>query len=76
ASRDGKEGADKLRDYALNELGLDAARDEIIISVLPPVELSSTQIRQLVSKDEDAEKYLGKDVYDYIKKKGLYNELY
>ena len=76
ASRDGKEGVKKLREYALNTLGLDADKGEIMISVLEPVELSSTQIRQLISQEKCAEKYLGKDVSDYIKKRNLYHELH
>ena len=76
ASRDGKEGVKKLCEYAMNTLGLDADKGEIIISVLPPVELSSTQIRQLITQEKSAEKYLGKDVSDYIKKRGLYHELH
>ena len=75
ASRDGKEGADKLSDYAASVLGLDAAKGEIIISVLPPVELSSTQIRRMITDGENAEEYLGKEVSDYIKKRDLYHEL-
>lgn len=75
ASRDGKEGVKKLSEYALNTLDLDAGKGEIILSELPPVELSSTQIRALLADGKDAEDYLGKAVSDYIRKKGLYHEL-
>lgn len=74
ASRDGKEGADKLSEYAFNVLGLDADKGDIIISVLPPVELSSTKIRALLADGKNAEKYLGKEVSDFIKKRDLYHE--
>lgn len=74
ASRDGKEGVKKLSEYASDVLGLDAQKGEIIISVLAPVKLSSTEIRSLLADGESAEDYLGKDVSDYIKKRNLYHE--
>ena len=76
ASRDGKEGVKKLSEYALDVLGLDAEKGEIILSEMPPVELSSTQIRSLLAEGKDAEDYLGKSISDYIKKKDLYHELH
>lgn len=76
ASRDGKEGIKKLSEYAFHTLGLEAEKGEIIISEMPPVKLSSTQIRQLISAGESAEEYIGKEVSDYIKKKDLYHEIY
>lgn len=76
ASRDGKEGVKKLSRYALDVLGLDARKKEIIISQMSPVELSSTEIRALLADGKSAEEYLGKDVSDYIKKKDLYHELH
>lgn len=72
ASRDGKEGTQKLAAYALDVLGLDAEKGEIIISELPPIVLSSTQIRALLADGYSAEEVLGEDVSDYIKMRGLY----
>ncbi|MGN1443396.1 MAG: hypothetical protein ACI4XE_06055, partial [Acutalibacteraceae bacterium] len=60
--------------YAFHTLGLDSEKGEIIISELPPVELSSTEIRSLLADGKNAEEYLGKDVSDYIKKRNLYHE--
>ena len=37
-----------------------------------PMQLSSTDVRRLVSEGEDLRKYLSADVYEYIKEKGLY----
>lgn len=74
ASRDGKEGVRKLSEYASHTLGLDSRKGEIILSELPPVELSSTEIRSLLANGKDAEEYLGKEVSDYIKKRNLYHE--
>ena len=40
--------------------------------VTPPIEISSSEIRKMVSRGEDISSFVPSDVRDYIKSKGLY----
>lgn len=71
-SREDEETAKTLSDYAKNVLQKDAEKKEIIISHSAPVELSSTFIRDKISKGEDVSAFLEKRTYEFIKEKGLY----
>lgn len=71
-SRDDGERDKILSDYAKDVLKKDAEKGEIIISRSAPVELSSTLIRERISKGEDVSVYLEKGTYEFIKEKGLY----
>ena len=51
----------------------DECGGEIIIVKTCPFEVSSTQIRQMISFSEDCTCYLDENVVKYIKDKGLYN---
>ena len=55
--------ADKLR----------AEGGEIIIVKIPPLEISSTEIRKMLKKNLDCSCYLSKNVVQYIVDKNLYN---
>ncbi|MCR4926099.1 MAG: nicotinate (nicotinamide) nucleotide adenylyltransferase [Clostridiales bacterium] len=46
--------------------------DRIIISKMDAVELSSTQVREKLSRNEDVSSLLNKDVLGYILQRGLY----
>lgn len=72
ASRHGEKGKKALCEYAKKTLGLDEEKGEIIVSDMPPLELSSTEIRRMLKNGDDARHYLGDGVYGYIKEKGLY----
>jgi len=57
----------------------EAARDykerygaQIILMEVEPLEVSSTQIREMISRDMDARSLLGERVAEYIKDHGLY----
>lgn len=49
-------------------------RNNIIVSDVLPIELSSTLIREKIVNGEDVEAYLDKDVLNYIKENRLYEE--
>lgn len=61
----------QMKEYARNVLK--RGEGEIFFSTLPPYEMSSTQIRELLLSGEDASHLTGDRVYAYIKEKGLYN---
>ena len=46
--------------------------ENVISAKIPPIEISSTMIRNLVKNGESAEKYLKPKVWNYIKENGLY----
>lgn len=75
-SREDEESAQKLADYAKNVLGLDASKEEIIISKAEPFELSSTEIRDKLKNGEDVSGLIEENTLSYIKEKGLYDEIY
>lgn len=55
----------------INRDGLSLPEDVIKVKI-PPIEISSTMIRNLVKNGENAEKYLNPKVLEYIKENGLY----
>ena len=71
-SREDEKTAKVLTDYARDVLKRDVEKGEIIISHSAPVELSSTLIRDKISRGEDVSAYLEKRTYEFIKEKGLY----
>lgn len=71
-SREDDETVKVLSDYARDVLKRDADKGQIIISQSAPVELSSTFIRDKISKGEDVSAHLEKGTYEFIKEKGLY----
>ena len=75
-SRQDAESAQDLMEYAKNILGLDALKDEIIISETKPFELSSTEIRNRLKNGGDVSGLIEENTLLYIKEKGLYNEIY
>lgn len=68
-SRD-KNEYEKLKEYA-EKLEKDGAN--VIIEDIKPIIISSTQIRRRLSTGRDTENMLPDKVYNYIKRKGLYN---
>ena len=69
ACRSGKAGLlDEMRSFAEREIGLSG--NEIIICEAEPIEISSTELRG--ADDEMKKRYLDAKVFDYIKKRGLY----
>ncbi len=75
ASRNDGEELDKLRSYAFSHLKIGMATlegDGIIISPCEPLEISSTQLRDILSAGGDASKYLNENVFKYIEDRGLY----
>lgn len=63
---------DKMKNYAENTLGLQ--KNEYIISSEKPFEISSSEIRKLISENGDFSEYVDKKVYDFIISGRLYNE--
>lgn len=61
---------DKILSYAKSTLRL--SEEEIVVSYAPAYEMSSTVIREKLSKGEEVSAYLSKEVENYIKEKGLY----
>lgn len=55
--------AEKLRKYG-----------EILISEIAPVEISSTEIRKKIAKNQEITCYLDENVVQYIRSRGLYSE--
>ena len=71
-SRDDDETVKMLSDYAKDVLNRDEDKGEIIISSASPIELSSTLIREKLSKGEDVSSFIEEKTLEYIKEKGLY----
>lgn len=68
-SRSGSDTTEKLRKYAS---GLKAKGGEVIIIEQQPFEVSSTQIREMIRKNNDCTCNLNKNVVKYILDKNLY----
>ncbi len=68
-SRDDEDTAKKLREYAqkLTEKG-----GEVVILDTPPMELSSSEIREKLQKSEDCSCYLPEKIVQYICENNLY----
>ncbi len=47
----------------------------IVLVTMPPVDVSSTMLREGLKRGEDVTEFLAESVWDYISKKGLYQEL-
>lgn len=60
----------QMTEYAKNTLSL--GEKELIVSCSAPYEMSSTQIRELIRKNEDVSPYLSEEVENYIREKRLY----
>lgn len=72
ASREDEVSFGTLVEYAETTLGKSREKGEIIISKIPPVELSSTLIRKKIADGADVSDLLCAEVFNYIKEKGLY----
>ncbi|MCM1363492.1 MAG: nicotinate (nicotinamide) nucleotide adenylyltransferase [Faecalibacterium sp.] len=72
ASREDSAGYETLCSYARDVLQLDVSNGDIIISTLPPLEMSSTSIRQKIKNGEDMGGFLTDGVIEFIKEKGFY----
>lgn len=72
ASREDDVNLGMLVEYAETTLGKSREKGEIIISKIPPVELSSTLIRKKIADGADVSDLLCAEVFNYIKEKGLY----
>lgn len=46
----------------------------IVLVAMPPVDVSSTMLREALKRGEDVRKFLPEPVWDYISKNGLYQE--
>ncbi len=60
-----------MKAYAIEVLGL--GEGDIVFSSLEPTVLSSTRIREMVTRGEDVSSLTGEKVWAYIKEKRLYN---
>ncbi len=75
ASRDDEESIYALRSYAFSQFRIYIKELEgkgIIISPISPFPVSSSALRERMKLGEDVGEYLDSDVYEYIKKRGLY----
>lgn len=75
ASRESAEGINVLRKYAFERLGVyirELRGKNIIISPLPPFELSSGEIREKIKNGEDISALAEPEVLEYIERRGLY----
>lgn len=75
ASRKDEESLYKLRSYAFSQFKIyikELEGDGIIISPSEPFEVSSTELRNILSSGGDASEYLNENVCEYIKDRGLY----
>lgn len=61
----------QMKAYARSTLRL--GENDIVFSTLDAYEMSSTQVREMLSNGEDAARFTGDKVYSYIKEKRLYN---
>ena len=68
-SREDSVKTEKLRDFAEKEL---SAYGECKILDFDPLEISSTELREAIEKNEDTSLFLEKTVRAYIDEKGLY----
>lgn len=55
----------------MNREGIEISGDAVSVK-FPPIEISSTMVRELIKNGESAEKYLDSKVWKYIKENGLY----
>ena len=66
-------GEDKLEEIAENDKLLKNNKKSLIsVKKIKPIELSSTMIREKIKRGENVEKFLKKEVLEYISKNGLY----
>ncbi|MCM1544753.1 MAG: nicotinate (nicotinamide) nucleotide adenylyltransferase [Ruminococcus sp.] len=72
ASRENMVDYEALCRYSVDNLNLDVLKNEIIISKLLPIELSSTEIRQKIKMNENLANLLTDETLNYIKEKELY----
>lgn len=70
--RDGETSEAELVSFAENEIGLSS--DNFIVSKAEPFEISSSRIREMISRSEDISAYVPKKVAEFIDKEGLYEE--
>ena len=52
----------------------DTYNAEIIIVNMPPVDISSTQIRKMIKEDIDVSQFVAEDVIEYINQNNIYKE--
>lgn len=75
ASRSDADSIYELRSYAFSQFRIYIKELEgrgIIISPMKPFKASSSEIRSIIKSGNDASEFLTAEVYDYIKKRGLY----
>ena len=63
----------KLCDYAQNVLKIQ--KGYYFVASFEALEISSSQIRQAVKNGEEIERFVGKEVAEYIKERGLYLDI-
>ncbi len=62
-----------LQKYAKDYFPKQADRLKIVLSDFEPLEISSTQLRQMLAKGQDVSYLVPKEVVEYINSRGLYN---
>ncbi len=68
-ARDGETDCEALRAFALNNLGLDYTKGEIVVCECEPLEISSTQLRRMLEAGEDTSVFISQTVRNYIAEK-------
>lgn len=76
ASRKEEISLDTLSSYALNTLGLDKDKQEIIIADIEPIETSSTSVREMIKYGLDNSDLTSREVFDYARINLLYESPY
>lgn len=75
ASRNDEDTINRLRSYAFSVLKIympSNVCNKIIISPVEPLVISSTELRQKITNDENVSDYLTDDALEFIKQRGLY----
>lgn len=77
ASRQDEDDLQALRSYAFKTLRVyipqnKTAGEHLLFSPVEPLEISSSELREKLSKGEDASEYLAPAVLDYIQTRGMY----
>lgn len=77
ASRQDEDDLQALRSYAFKTLRVyipqnKTAGEHLLFSPVEPFEISSSELREKLSKGEDASAYLSPAVLDYIRTRGMY----
>ena len=71
--REDNENISDLEEYAKKYFPKQAERLRMVLIDFDPLEVSSTQLRQMLSKGQDVSHLVPKAVLEYIKQRGLYD---